>query len=332
MLEKPFPETTKEQVAEIASEAIKTGDLIIPYPSGCENYIGRKTIRVTYVSDPRHYWEFFPSRDLKDFDEKAKRFLEEANKGISDLGDYLSERGLGGYDEFDLQIRIPNNEDELRVPKLSSFDEDDRIFVYLLKDFGTEWDVGGNCTLEEILVSFDWQIIRRAGQNLEIFQKCGIEKAEYEERGSYMLLFRYPVLFNVNFYRKEDRRVHRYADLAGVVLLNHLNHFTIDHIWHDFDAIGGIVKKISQSQVDDVVNKRTYEEMTLTRGIVLDWLLETQQRTGFNGDEIIGLFANIQNKDHLTSLEQIRRKGIQEVFEFYKSDEWSFESYLKEDF
>ncbi len=339
----------EQEIASRVEYELEQGLLKVPRPNG---YSGRGVFNVSSVREIGPYFEFFDS-DLEGLDKEARHSIEYAVEGFN-----CFQRHLFGDDLEDLLLedpstipklvfQVPLKNQDLDVPKLDGFNYDDRVFVKPMKSGGYEYGVeisasfGGDTQTHNLVKRYPFQFMLGKKRFYSLDDEEGL------------VVFRRPVVLNL-CQGENVTRVSRFADLAYKVFLHQLEPVTTLKIDEGIDTLyeQWSKKESSDSQkgkeFSNVCLEALVGEELVAKLTILDWLLNTKNQTRFDNDDIMswqgingGLedegskdiksyqrFVNLQNRDVLKGLEQVREVGFDEFIDYYSGPDWDFKKFL----
>lgn len=270
--------------------------------------------KVDSISDRGLFYDFFKNP------EDAQDIIESTMKVVNSFQDYLNRTKLNNQ-KPDIHFDFPTSEKDLEIPKLDGFSYDNRIFVKPLKRIARKYEIEGSAHFGFFkkpfkILYYDWSMPQPR-------RNCGIDSVSGE---GILNLQRLPILLNCDF----PIELVRSSGLAHDILLDQFEPYTSNRILDDAIDFSERYENPNRATIDIGFEKskknRRYEEKLVANAIIRDWLFKTKS----NDPDINRMYVPIEFEEHnCKALEQLQKKGIEKVVDFYISEDWNLKCFLK---
>jgi len=331
-----FEQTVQERLQELLEqrkellESYGGGKLPINLELG--QAVEKGSYKVLFTNKSLDFLSFELGRSLLDA-------IEYAESGLGGLGKYLEnvEFGVGrrGFQHSRIVYDIPITEDELEQPVLPSLLEDGCIIVKIIDNTGYRYEVPAKARVGD----FEIPLTAKVRDPQHIDRKWRSYKFDCNDRGeelspeAIIQVGRFPVFLNT-YLTTRVSRISRYTDFAKDVLRQNLEPITTSQILGAVQRVLDLQGPLDDDEYSGILDYMHRSEYALTAGIVMNWLYQTRASTKFDLSDIFESLGIPPEGNHefVQAYKAAKQKGIQRSIEFYRSEDWDIDCFLKGDF
>lgn len=293
----------EERLKERIRREILSGAILIPPPMLGDNKLPTN-VEITNIKT-KEFVEFLTTglEEIKDI----------ALQGVSSLQDYVGEAELKNPD---IRFEIPNSKEELEIPKLDSFEFDDRIIIKPVDSVGYEHEVSGKANFKSIESRFQFTQKNYTTTHFKRVYALGPDLIPNIQR--------LPLIWSVKSLSKTDK----IASLALEVLTIQLEPITSSRV--KYRIMAGYPPSSEGNVYFNCTNQLAqYEESLVAVGITRAWLSDKAGEFGLSEDDIKKwLPRNLYPARLELALKQVREYSATRVIHAYKTNLFNLTAFL----
>lgn len=287
-----------------------TGEIKINNPVLGEDSIPLE-ISVSHVSEPVGYC--VPFEEEIDGQKAVGTAIDVYGRFMADLGGSL------GLISAQLEVKVPSEKDDLRVPKRDSFELDPRVVIHVVQDFGKIYNFTGSGRWRKLEGSFRSAAKRR---NITATDR------QYQYQAAVHIPFsvdRFPIVWNAS----RQNNLGELANLAFEIFVQQLEQFTSNRICFEL-ANTGFPSRIEPGKYLEALGaKAVYEEELVATAMMRKWLREVGEDHGLSESQVDSWTARKYNPKVLANVEKmLEQMGPKQTLAAFGAKTWTLAAYI----